>query len=179
MGTATRQLATLQFSSDESNAAHDAWGCNCGPAALAFALGMTLDEIRPHLGDFEARRYTNPTLMLASIKRAGGRVLNYRTYEQYSLRAYTIPRMTGLLRIQWNGPWTERSANPRWAYRHTHWIAPWLDEHEQAVFDVNCGIVSFEEWARKIVPQILKTIPRASGTPAWWATHQIELEAST
>lgn len=53
----------LRFNAADVQAAHRDWGCNCGPSAIAAALGMTLGELRPHIHDFEAKGYTNPTLM--------------------------------------------------------------------------------------------------------------------
>lgn len=50
----------LRFGVDEAQAASDEWGFNCGPAALCAVLGLTPAELRPHLGDFERKRYTKP-----------------------------------------------------------------------------------------------------------------------
>jgi len=44
----------------EAQTAWDVWGCNCGPGAIAAILNMRLDEVRPLMGDFESKRYTNP-----------------------------------------------------------------------------------------------------------------------
>jgi len=49
------------FGVQEANAASEAWGFNCGPGALCAVLDLTPDELRPKLGDFEAKGYTNPT----------------------------------------------------------------------------------------------------------------------
>lgn len=53
----------------EADRAYDAWGCNCGPGAIAAIMNMRLDAIRPLLGDFERKRYTNPTLMWEILDR--------------------------------------------------------------------------------------------------------------
>jgi uncharacterized protein (DUF433 family) len=96
------------------------WSCSCGPTALAAICNLTLDEVRPHFPGF--RGWCNPTMMfeaLASLRRATGR--------RWSKKIVAVgwpepwPRY-GLVRIQWEGPWTEPGANPRWAYRHTHWV---------------------------------------------------------
>ena len=60
----------VRFTIDEANRAYDAWGANCAPGAIAAILGLTLDQIRPHLGDFERKRYTNPKLMFDSLRYA-------------------------------------------------------------------------------------------------------------
>jgi protein gp37 len=59
-----------RFSAADVERANAEWGANCGPAAIAAIMGMTLDEVRPHLGDFESKHYTNPTLMFAVLDRA-------------------------------------------------------------------------------------------------------------
>lgn len=40
------------FTEDDMRCAAEAWGCNCGPSALAFALQTTLDAVRPALPGF-------------------------------------------------------------------------------------------------------------------------------
>jgi hypothetical protein len=52
---------------DDLARANDEWGANCGPGALAAIMDLTLDEVRPHLPGFEAKRYTNPTMMFAAL----------------------------------------------------------------------------------------------------------------
>src|SRR3546814_15629111 len=71
--TLFRSMTELRFTAVEAAAAYDAWGCNCGPAAIAAVIGLTLDELRPELGDFEVKRYTNPTLMWEVLDRLGDR----------------------------------------------------------------------------------------------------------
>lgn len=61
----------LQFCHEDGARAWREWGCNCGPTALAAILGLTLDEVRPHLGDFEQKHYTNPRLMAQALRSAG------------------------------------------------------------------------------------------------------------
>jgi hypothetical protein len=63
----------VRISVEDAEHANDVWGCNCGPGALAAITGLTLDQVRPHMGDFERKRYTNPTLMFAALKSIGAR----------------------------------------------------------------------------------------------------------
>jgi hypothetical protein len=159
-------MLTYPFTEDDAKRAFDEWGANCGPTALAVCLGMTLDAIRPHMGDFEAKKYTNPTLMRECVARAGGRIIG------------TIKDWTehGLVRIQWHGPWTASGANPRWAYRLTHWVhAKRTGGVNRWVFDVNGGWRSLDSWVRNIVPAIVASIPRADGK--WSITHGWEVSA--
>lgn len=161
------------FTPDDAQRAFDEWGANCGPGAVAAVCGLTLDELRPHLGDFESKRYTNPTLMWEILNRLGVSwrlVKGSRSWPTY-----------GLARIQWEGPWTEPGANPRWAYRQTHWVgAKSRNLGNVGIFDINAiangtGWVSAADWERVIVPWILReAVPRANGK--WHITHAVEVQ---
>lgn len=168
----------LRFGLAEAQAASDDWRFNCGPGALCAVLGMTPDEIRPHLLDFEAKGYSNPTLM-ADILRGLGAGFR-RVYEcQHAVanRQPSYPRF-GLVRVQWSGPWTREGVPIRARYRHTHWIAHWHDGERQNVFDINAiatgGWMLFQTWMEVLVPWLLKQVePKADGQ--WWPTHCWEL----
>lgn len=161
----------LRFSAADQARAYDSWGSNCGPGAIAGVLGLTLDELRPFLGDFEAKRYTNPTLMWGTLN-------ELRVEWQLAKPPLTWPAY-GLARIQWQGPWTERGVSPRAAYRHTHWVGACVRAPgDVGIFDINCmesgGWVALADWSDKVVPWLLKeTTPRASGR--WHITHAVEI----
>lgn len=173
-------MPAYTFSENAMQQAHEEWGCNCGPSALAFALQRTLEEIRPamdHVG-FDEKRYTSPTMMKNALAKLG--VTKYelkvpvRTPDgkldaSPMFQEVFIGYIMALVRIQWTGPWTQPGANPKWAYRQTHWIATWSDQGEQMVFDCNGGILRFELWEKQIVPLITDHIPRADG--GWFPTH--------
>jgi len=153
----------------EMQRANAAWGANCGPGALAAMIGVTLDEIRPFLGDFERKGYANPTLMFAALDEIGCRWRkigpHFPTY--------------GLARIQWEGPWTAPGVPLRARYRHTHWVGAWRRE-SLGVFDVNAvdngtGWCAFDVWRERLVPWILRECePHANGR--WHVTHGVEIE---
>lgn len=168
----------LRFTLEDAERANDEWGCNCGPSALAAVTGRTLDGIRPLMGDFEKKRYTNPTLMFESLSRTGlqwGRIEGIPTH--------------GLLRIQWEGPWTEPGVPMRVRYRHTHWVG--IKQSDRAgiihpdaiyanagIFDINAmnsgGWISYRDWACSLVPWILEQCePKANGL--WHITHRIQV----
>jgi hypothetical protein len=159
----------------EVEAAADEWGCNCGLAALAAVLGLSLAEIRPHLGDFEAKGYMNPTMMLAALRSLG---------VKWEVREHLWPSH-GLCRVQWEGPWTAPGVPMRARYRHTHWVgarevpANPVNGGALEVFDVNAmhhngGWIDFEVWRQRLVPWILKHAhPKASG--AWHLTHRLQI----
>lgn len=155
----------------EADAAYDAWGCNCGPAALAAIMGMRLDDVRPHLVGFDEKRYTNPTMMFDGLARIG------RPWRKIGKEWPTY----GLARIQWEGPWTRPGVPMRVRYRHTHWVGSWKHhERGHGVFDVNMlnngtGWGTYQDWDDFLVPEIVSHIPRADGR--WHVTHGIEIEA--
>jgi len=184
-------MIPLRFTAADLDAAHAAWGCNCGPGAVAAMLGLTLEEIRPHLGDFEPKGYTNPSLMwsiLAALRVPHGRsVAGDNDAAVRPVEAQPWPSY-GLCRIQWHGPWTRPGVPLQARYRHTHWIGVQRREgnpRDVGVWDVNAmaatsdgqGWTSAEAWAERIVPWILeRCVPRASG--GWHITHVVALNIS-
>lgn len=163
------KMPTYTFTEDEAKAAHDEWGCNCGPTALAFALQIPLEKVRPLLRGFDDKRYTNPTMMKQALELFGERFSGVvattdRMFDEHEFRG----RMT-LVRIQWTGPWTATGATPRWAYRHTHWITTWTERGVPLLFDCNGGIQGPDSWEQEIVPMLTRAIRRADG--GWFPTH--------
>lgn len=163
-----------KFTALDAMAAQDQWGANCGPGALAGILGLTLEELRPHLGDFEAKRYTNPLLMW--------RILH--GLERYGLswskktRPPAYPAY-GLARVQWEGPWTEPGVPMQARYRETHWIGMCCRSIDDVgVFDINAmdvgGWVALPVWSGSLVPWILDGNAKAYGS--WHLTHGVEIK---
>ena len=158
------------FGVHEANAAAEAWGFNCGPGALCAVLGLTPDELRPKMGTFERKGYTNPTLM-AEVLAAHG--VRYRQTYRSDLPGRCRLEF-GLMRVQWAGPWTQPGVPMAARYRQTHWVAMAGDE----VFDINAicvgGWIGLQEWQTKLVPWLIReACPR--GTGEWWPTHAWEL----
>lgn len=155
-----------RFSEAEADAAWESWGANCGPGALAGILGLTLDDVRPHLEGFEAKGYTNPRMMYDALDSLGVR---WR-----KLAKGTWPRF-GLVRVMWTGPWSywwERE-------RHTHWIGTAMHGDDRGIFDVNCinngtGWTAFHEWTEVVVPHLLGQYPKADGD--FLAVNALEIE---
>ena len=164
----------LKFSSDDVRDANKVWGCNCGPTALAVVAGISLEDIRPHLGKFDSMRYMSPTMMSDAINSIGLRwsesPLSRGTPSVFAPGCFP-PH--GLVRIQWTGPWTQPGANPKWAYRQTHWIATLTVDGEPLVFDVNNGPSRYQQWASEVPPLITKDINRADG--GWTFSHLWEV----
>lgn len=168
----------LRFNSDEADRANEEWGFNCGPGALCAVLGMTPNELRPSLGDFEQKRYTNPTLMWDILNRLG---VKWRLRQGKRDSEIGEPTASldwpdyGLVRVQWEGPWTAPGVPERVRYRHTHWIgsAGLID----GVFDINSlssGWVPLHWWQGTLVPWLLgECEPKANGK--WHLTHVVEV----
>lgn len=178
-------MIPTRFNEADAQQAWDVWGVNCGPGAIAAIVGMTLDEVRPFMGDFESKRYTNPTLMLDSLSRirAAGHIKGWRL-DKIGRRVTSVQLPNyGLARVQWEGPWTKPGVPMAARYRHTHWIGAAWRNGAFGVFDINCikndsGWVSLQDWRTTLVPWLLKEcVPRADGN--WHITHAIEIDGAT
>ena len=160
----------IRFGIEEEQTAAAKWRFNCGPGALCGLLEMTPDQIKPYLGDFERKGYTNPKLMGDILKRLGA---------EYQTSQLTWPNF-GLVRVQWEGPWTLPGVPLRKRYRHTHWVAccryPTL--MNVFIFDINAvyagGWIALRTWHKYLVPWILKQCePQANGQ--YSVTHKWEI----
>ena len=171
-------IYTYPFTQEEAAAAYDEWHCNCGPAALAFALQVPLNRVRSAIPGFDKKHYASPSMMAAAIDSLGAQISDMRPSSAGAMFCERI----ALVRVQWTGPWFGKLA-----YHRTHWIASWQQHHgipvtpdqhtsgeadkdgRLAVFDVNGGIQTFGRWKSETVPAITKSIIRADG--GWYATH--------
>ena len=161
-------MLPTRFTADDADRAHADWGANCGPGALAAIMGMTLDEVRPHLIGFDQKHYTNPTMMNDALRRIG---------KPWQKIGANWPQY-GLVRVQWEGPWTQPGVPMRVRYRYTHWIGAELGKSTVGVFDINVinngtGWCDKRDWESTIVPWLTEQYPRATG--AWHITHAIEI----
>ena len=158
------------FTEQQMQQAYDEWGCNCGPSALAFALQIGLDKVRVAIPGFDEKRYTSPTMMKVGLANLGKKFKQIRDADgKTTIPVMFSPHAIQLVRVQWTGPWCKPGANPKWAYRQTHWIATWAEQVGVFVFDCNGGIRSFDSWQKEIVPALVATYPRADG--GWFPTH--------
>lgn len=163
-----------KFTVAEVEKAGNDWGFNCGPGALCAILGMTPDELRPHLGDFEQKGYMNPTMMQETLGRLGRKFR--RTYRGDQPGMDMPILQNGLVRVQWGGPWTKPGVPWAARYRQTHWVGVRLG----MVFDVNAvsasgGWIRNYTWSSSLVPWLLKECcPKGDGS--WWPTHAFEVE---
>jgi hypothetical protein len=162
------------FTKEDAKRAYDEWGANCGPGAVAAIMGISLDDVRPIMAaeGFEAKHYTNPSMMNAVLRRIG------RPWRKVG----AVWPSYGLVRIQWEGPWTAPGVPMRVRYRHTHWVGCEIGRTSTGIFDINCmnngsGWVSLKEWSEVLVPWLLaESEPKADGK--WHITHAIQVEKS-
>lgn len=174
-------MKPLRMTEAAAREAQEAWGFNCGPGALCGLLDVTPAEIRPHLLEFERKRYTNPTLMEDILRRLAVPFrVGYRGDIPHPQPETVLPAF-GLVRIQWSGRWTRRGVPMRVRYRRTHWIAVRDCQPGEAcggkmVFDVNGvgeGWITFHVWRTQLVPWLIAGIdPQIEG---WWPTHCLEI----
>ena len=165
-----QNIPPLRFTEADAERAYNEWSANCGPGAIAAVAGMTLDELRPHLGDFEKKGYTNPKLMFEILRRLEMRVT--------VLKPPDWPTF-GLVRVQWEGPWMNPGVPMMARYRHTHWVAGARRNGSIGVFDINCmnscGWVPLDDWSAIIAPYLIKHHAK-NGSGGWHLTHAIEVK---
>lgn len=170
-------MSSLPFTAAQVDTAYEEWGFNCGPGALCAVLSLTPDQLRPHLVEFEQKRFMNPTHVFSVLRRLDIRHrLTYKGDEP-SIRYSRFPRY-GLVRVQFDGPWTKPDVPIAARYKHTHWISVQRDQLGGiVVFDVNAmewgGWLPWTEWEEKVLSLLLSGQARATGQ--WWATHSIEI----
>jgi hypothetical protein len=157
------------------------WGFNCGPGALCGVLNLTPDEVRPHLGKFETRKYPymNPTDVQEALTRLG--YSWQRTFRTTEPAPWPKIRR-GLVRIQWGGRWTKPGVPMAVRYHYTHWIG--VAEIEEGVdpmwtpmFDINAisvgGWVPRHVWEGTTVPWLMEDTKGWDGS--FWPTHVYEV----
>lgn len=164
-------LPPLRFTVEDAQRAADDWNMNCGPGALCAVSGLTPDELRPHLGDFERKGYMNAPMVMAALRSLR---LPFRVLPE------GWPKL-GLVRIQFEGPWLNPGVPFGARCWHTHWVAVSSEGGiPQRIFDVNgtcSGWLPYDEWAYELIPWLIRDKKRATG--GWHPTHRIELAATT
>lgn len=182
------------------DAAHDAWGASCGPAALAAVLH------RPVMRVYEAlqrptkqKTWVNLTQMRGALDHLGfwhiqtpilaaaqRRLPLDDAAVERRLRAF--PRY-GLALIQLAGPWEAPGKPIAAAYRHTHWVGVsggdgQSDYREEILlYDANAGApvgpsggwLPLNAWRALVLPHLADRAGAASGR--FWIRAGIELPA--
>lgn len=170
----------LRFDEQDLENAAEEWGCNCGPSALAAVAGLTLEEVRPHMDGFDRKRYTNTRMMFAALDSIGANWNKVRV-------PFVWWPSWGLVRVQWEGPWSEPGQPWYKRQRHSHWVGSWVEFPADSgghlrtwVFDMNAiglalgGWIGLQEWEDSVVPWLLSQCePEADGQ--WSVTHAIRV----
>lgn len=154
--------------------AWDWWGANCGPCAIVAATYRPYMDVIPAIPGFVDKHYTSPTMMYAALTTLD------TTFRKRNLRKEPLFPDYGLLRIQWEGPWTDPSAHWTARRRHSHWIAVCRNPNDTVqVFDnnsANHGLVSLTDWETHVVPWIIANCgvpPEAYGS--YHITHALDI----
>lgn len=173
-------LPPLRFDIKSAQAAADLWGFNCGPGALCAVLQKTPDELRPYLQDFEAKRYTNPSMMADILRGVNAKWRNvWEAKADCTRDALAVPiyPQFGLVRVQWDGSWCNAGVPVGARYRRTHWIAYASPEYTRDgawAFDINAmcvgGWITFREWSCDLAPWLIRECVHG-GSGKWWPTH--------
>lgn len=170
----------LHITRDSALTASEQWGANCGPGALCALTGLDHDGLRPFMrfAGFEGKGYTNPTMMQMVLDNLYiPWRLTYRGDAPLACPNDVFPRW-GLVRVQWVGPWTDPGRPMRARYRHTHWVASYIENCALWVFDINAihgnrDWICYRDWADFLVPWLMSEVcPKATG---WWPTHAYEI----
>lgn len=156
---------TTFYEPPDVDEAHEAWGANCGPCALAAILRRTVESVHPLFADFARRKYVNPTHMKAALDMAGAR---WQPTPGAHLNGDTLAAH-GLSFIQFDGPWCQPGAPVTVAYRQTHWVA----SASGWVYDANGGgWLTRAGWEEDVMPFLLEHVPKSTG---WWVRTGIEV----
>lgn len=145
----------LLYTRAESEAAHREWRANCGPHALAAALGKSLEQIRRSIA---FKGWMNPTMIGEALRACGQLYMLTK-----GLR--TTELCNGINRVQWEGPWLDAGRPPAAAYAHTHWVAHFNGW-------VLCAACAPAEW---LPISAWKAIVAAEYEP-WHITHHYQFE---
>lgn len=148
---------------------HIAWGANCGPAALAAALGCQVAAVKNAVsptGTFADRPFMGINDMKTAIYRSGA-IIGQQAFDESAQQIFdsiTMSPTPKVAMIQWRGPW---ELTPGAAATKRHWIAQAVLEDETLVFDVNEEQwITVEDWRDRIVPQLLP--PHSNGWRVSW-----------
>lgn len=122
------------------------WRAMCGHGALAAALGVPVNAVRPY---FDKGGWVNIPIMKEALNRSGCR---WRRVDRPEAG------QTGVALIQFLGPWSDPGVSPAEACRYRHWVAA----RGGLVWDVNWPEwQSHDIWKARLREELLP--PNATG----------------
>lgn len=132
------------------------WGANCGPASLAAALSVDLEQVRAAVsgGGRVFRGWMGVPEMLAALRWLDVGVR--RTWNRLAWAALLEQRLEGpvLAMLEYAGPWPASESA-----KHRHWVAFGYSLTRRAsVYDVNAGEWLDEPLWRERVPPLLREL---------------------
>ena len=163
------------------DAANDAWGCNCGPSALAAALDIDAPDVRAAVcenGKF--RGYMGVLAMRKAIPLVGSIRHEWSRPDSSVVNTIDAP---AIVLIQFGGPWMR---DPRAAAKHRHFVAHRNDPVDLSnckgqgwTFDANNPTergatiwIPTAWWSKYLLPDLAKDHEGGDGTITiqWMAT---------
>jgi hypothetical protein len=145
-------------------AAYEAFGANCGPAALAAMLGRPVMDLRRAIEPF--RGFMSFADMIRSLKSLGVEHVTMRKdFKLIGALVADAHKWDGRLTIiQWGGKWLQPGVHPGAALSRTHWIA--VRHSPELAYDVNAGEyggwLTFGQWG-ELAKAIMAEVPKCDG----------------
>lgn len=166
---AAQQHATPKAPPD-IDAQHALWGANCGPAAIAACLGITVAEVRKHVeaaqnGTFMG--YMNATHITNALRHA-----RRDARRSDCVKGEVMwPERGGVCVLQFDGPWCRPEVHKAARFRYTHSVASM--NGGALIYDVNAGVwMPCEQWEREVMAFLVRDQKRATG---WYTSSVIEV----
>lgn len=143
------------FAPMDVTAANEAWGANCGPAALAAALRCMVDRTAPLFPDFGRKGYVNAGDM--------ERALRMRSVP-FAKTGWGLDPHFGVALIQIHGSWCNPGVPLGAALRRTHWVAVQHNHEGRWIYDVNADRWTTEnKWLDGALADVIAATKGASG----------------
>lgn len=164
-------------------AAHEAWGANCGPCAVAAVLRRPVMDMHKLFPGFEQRRFVNPSQMRAALHFAGQ--LSGVTHRVCSMDEREAGVLSyGVACLFFSRPWNSPGVPVGAAYQRSHWVGvAMLTDGRRCYYDINAwqahgprGMwVFWPYWEKEILPQVVASYPKADG--GYFVRWACEVEA--
>jgi len=144
--------------------AHEIWQASCGPAALAAAFGVDVDDVRRHVTGSHSG-ISKGYMGIRDMRTALGRRMG-ATWSSPDKDLLQRPGAARVVLLSWCGPWDDV---PRAAATYRHWIANAVTDAAM-VYDVNEDEwMTLAQWEADLYPQLMPR--RGTGWKITWAAE--------